>query len=132
VLRILIADDSQMARSGISLLLRYSHEPWEVCGEAGDGEAAVESAKQLQPDLIILDMQMPRMDGITAGREIHALLPEVPIILFTFHDAGYLAPLAKQAGIQQIVQKSDSRALIEAIRTSAGAQSGGGATKTSH
>lgn len=114
--RILIADDSQIARSGISLLIRLSNEPWEVCGEAENGQAAVEQAGQLLPDLVILDMIMPRMDGIAAGRKIRALLPEVPIILYSLLDTEPLEPMAIQAGIDRVVNKSDVRGLVAAIR----------------
>lgn len=115
--RILIADDSAIARSGISLLIGLCHEPWEICGEAENGQAAVEQAEALHPDVVILDMMMPQMDGIAAGRKIRTLLPDVPIIVYTLLEAEPLEPLAARAGIDRVVSKTDARALVAAIRT---------------
>jgi len=73
-IRILIADDQELERQGLRSLLE-SHEGWEVCGEAEDGDEAVAKAAALSPDAIILDLAMPRMDGLEAARHIHKAAP---------------------------------------------------------
>jgi chemotaxis response regulator CheB len=84
--RILVADDSPLMRK---MLCRAFHEHiyLEICAEAKDGAEAVELAIQHKPDLVILDLSMPVMSGVEAGKRIHALYPSVPIILFTMHAA---------------------------------------------
>ena len=77
---ILIADDSQTIRSVLRTFLE-SREGFEVCGEAVDGVDAIEKAKELRPDLIILDLAMPRMNGAAAASVLKRMMPKVPIIL---------------------------------------------------
>jgi DNA-binding NarL/FixJ family response regulator len=112
--RILIADDSEQVRSAITFLIRGLG--WEVCGEAGDGEAVVEKAIELKPDLLILDIAMPKRDGWSAGCAIRASLPSTPILLYTLLPASYLENRAKQLGFQGVVEKSNPTALIAAVR----------------
>ncbi|PYU37223.1 MAG: hypothetical protein DMG53_28720 [Acidobacteria bacterium] len=76
-IRILIADDHELERQGLRSLLE-SHEGWEVCGDAEDGDEAVAQAAALSPDAIILDLAMPRMDGLEAARHIRKAAPTVP------------------------------------------------------
>ena len=112
--RILIADDSAQIRSAITFLIRGLG--CEVCAAVGDGEAVIEKAVELKPDLLILDIAMPKRDGWSAGREIRASLPNTPILLYTFLPATYLEHEAKELGFLGVVQKDNATALIAAIR----------------
>lgn len=116
--RILIADDSDQVRSAVTSLIRGLG--WEVCGEAGDGEAVVQKAIALKPDLLILDIAMPKRDGWSAGREIRASLPNTPILLYTLLPSCYLENRAKELGFQGVVEKSNVTALITAVRDAIG------------
>jgi DNA-binding NarL/FixJ family response regulator len=80
--RILIADDNESVLRAVRASLE-SNPDWTVCGEAADGVEAVVKAKELYPDLIILDLAMPRMDGLEAARQIHRLMPSIPIVIHT-------------------------------------------------
>jgi len=113
--RIFIADDSEQVRSAMTFLIRGLG--WEVCGVASDGEAAVEKAIELKPDLLILDIAMPKRDGWSAGREIRASLPDTPIVLYTLMPSSYIEAQAKQLGFHGVVEKSNPTALIDAIRS---------------
>jgi CheY-like chemotaxis protein len=107
---ILIADDSGAIRSATRQSLE-SRPGFKVCGEAVDGLDAVEKARRLRPDLIILDLAMPRMNGLQAARELRAMTVRVPIILFTLY-ADVVGPqVAVAAGISAVVCKTDLPAL---------------------
>ena len=82
---ILIADDSKTIRTLIRAFIE-NRAGFEVCGEAVDGVEAIEKAKELQPDLIILDLAMPRMNGAAAASVLKRRMPKIPIILFTMYD----------------------------------------------
>jgi two-component system chemotaxis response regulator CheY len=84
-----------------------SHRGWEVCGEAGDGEDAITKAQELTPDLIVLDFLMPRKNGIDAAREICKVTPRTPIVLCTISVTPQLIDLARRAGIDATLSKSD-------------------------
>src|SRR5438270_3474924 len=81
--RILVIDDGDSVRDVIRIFLE--HAGFEVCGEAGDGVQAIELAKQLRPDLIVLDLAMPRMNGAEAASVLNQTVPEIPIILLTLY-----------------------------------------------
>lgn len=83
--RILIADDSESIRMVIRNFLE-NREGFEVCGEAANGVDAIEKAKELKPDLIILDLAMPRMNGAAAASILKSTMPGVPVILFSMYD----------------------------------------------
>jgi DNA-binding NarL/FixJ family response regulator len=93
--RILIADDQELVRKMLKTLLE-THADWEVCAEAANGLEAVQKAAELQPDIIILDLAMPEMDGLHAAREILSNNPAVPILLHTNHAFSSLALEAKK------------------------------------
>lgn len=85
-LRILIADDHEVVRRGLCTLLQ-SHEGWEICGEATDGRAAVDKAKQLKPDVVILDIGMPNLNGLAATRQLVQQDPQCKVIVLTITDS---------------------------------------------
>jgi DNA-binding NarL/FixJ family response regulator len=114
-MRCLLVDDHESVRAGVTAILS-SRPNIEVCGEATNGQEAVEKARALQPDLIILDVNMPVLDGIHSAKEIRTFLPDVPILFFSMHDGVYLVHEAKMAGVQGFVSKTDARAtLLDAI-----------------
>ena len=114
-LRILIADDHEVAREGIRSLLQ-DHAGWEVCAEARDGREAVESATRLKPDILLLDIGMPNLNGLDATRQILALDPDARILILTVHDAEQVVREVLAAGARGFVLKSDAgRDLVAAV-----------------
>jgi DNA-binding NarL/FixJ family response regulator len=112
--RILIVDDSPLVRQRLRDLLE-THPGWNVCGEAVNGQDAVNQAAELNPNLIVLDFLMPGMDGMQAAREIGKLVPHVPILMFTMHLSRQLVEEARNVGIRGAVAKSDVRHVIEGV-----------------
>jgi DNA-binding NarL/FixJ family response regulator len=112
----LIVDDSPIIRK----LLRETfelQEGWEICGEATDGREGVEKAQQLKPDLIVLDVSMPVMNGLEAARELTRLLPWVPVLMYTSFETAHLKREALSAAVRTIVSKSESlEALVSSIQ----------------
>jgi DNA-binding NarL/FixJ family response regulator len=102
--RILIADDHDVVRRMMRLTLE-GHEGWEVCGEASNGLEAIESVATLKPDLVILDLAMPVMDGLRAAREISLAAPQLPILMHTNHGSEAVEIEAKKNGVRQVVSK---------------------------
>ncbi|MGD0429116.1 MAG: response regulator transcription factor [Candidatus Acidiferrales bacterium] len=103
--RILIADDSPTVRAGLKLLLQY-HENWTICGEAEDGQQAVKKAAELKPDVILLDISMPAMDGLSAAEIIRRDAPEAEILIVTHFESLDLARYAAQTGVRAYITKS--------------------------
>jgi DNA-binding NarL/FixJ family response regulator len=96
--------------------LLETHEGWQVCGEAENGLEAVAKANELRPDVIILDLAMPVMDGLRATREICKALPGIPVLIHTLHNAPGLDLESKKAGVSKIINKTDAADhLISAI-----------------
>jgi DNA-binding NarL/FixJ family response regulator len=115
VLRILIADDHEVARRGIRSLLE-SHLGWEVCGEAADGREAVAYASKLKPDVFLLDIGMPNLNGLDAARQILAMMPEARILILTVHDSEQVIREVLAAGARGFLLKSDAgRDLVAAV-----------------
>ena len=118
-LRILIADDHEVVRRGLSALLQ-AHEGWEVCAEAVDGRDAVEKAKQLKPDFVILDIGMPNLNGLAATRQLAQYDPNFKIIVLTITDSDRVIREALEAGARGFVLKSDAvrdlESAIEALQ----------------
>jgi DNA-binding NarL/FixJ family response regulator len=114
-LRILIADDHEVVRRGLCNLLQ-AHEGWEICGEAKDGRQAVEMANQLKPDVVILDIGMPNLNGLAATRQLAQQRPEQKIIVLTITDSDRVIREALEAGARGFVLKSDAaRDLVSAV-----------------
>jgi len=115
--QILIADDSDTCRK-ITRLFLESQLGFEVCGEAVDGVDAIEKAIALKPDLVVLDLAMPRMNGVEAASELRARMPRVPIVLFTMYDDVVGRALALSAGASIVVSKPDGGwKLIECVQS---------------
>ena len=102
--QILVADDHQTARLLIRTLLSQRPE-WKICAEAADGQEAVEIAKKSCPDLAILDIQMPRLNGIEAAREILRYCPSTIILSDSLHDVSLLAGILQDTGVKGFVYK---------------------------
>jgi DNA-binding NarL/FixJ family response regulator len=111
--RILIADDHDLLRRLIKRKLE-DHLDW-VCIEAENGEQAVAKAMELKPEIIILDLVMPVMDGLTAAREIVKLLPAVPIVIHTVHFSEELKWEATKIGVREVLPKADIASLVDAV-----------------
>ncbi len=109
--RILIADDHEMMRRVLRNLIN-SHVGWQVCAEAKDGSEAVAQVKEQQPDLVVLDLAMPVMDGMRAAREIKKATPKMRMIMFTLHASPEIEEQAKNAGIRRVVSKAHNGARL--------------------
>ena len=112
--RILIVDDSPLVRQRLRDLLQQ-HPDWEVCGEAANGQDAITRARELTPDIIVLDFLMPGMNGMQAASEIGKLIPDVPILMFTTYLSRQLVEEARNVGIRGAVAKSDARYVIDGL-----------------
>ncbi len=112
---ILIVDDHEVVRQGIRTILR-ARPQWDVCGEAVNGKDAIEKARSLDPDVIIMDITMPEMSGIEATREITKLKLRAGVLIFTMHESKNLAATVKDAGARGFVLKSHAaRDLLDAL-----------------
>lgn len=106
MLRILLADDHPVVRSGLKVLIEQRPE-WTVVGEANNGREAVDLAKNLKPDVVVLDLLMPELNGVEATRLIRAEVPETEVLVFTFQDSEELAAEVLAAGARGYVLKGD-------------------------
>ena len=113
--RILIADDHHVVRTGLRALLE-SKAGWQVCAEATNGREAVEQAGQLKPDVAVLDIGMPLLNGVEATRQIRKLSPHTEILILTMHDSELLVQEVLEAGAHGYILKDDAdRNLIAAV-----------------
>jgi DNA-binding NarL/FixJ family response regulator len=116
-LRILIADDHDLMRRGVKALLQ-SHAGWEICGEAHTGREAVTKAEELKPDVAILDISMPDLNGIEAARRIRKASANTEVLILSVHYSDQLIRDILEAGVKGYIVKSDSdRDLIIAVET---------------
>jgi DNA-binding NarL/FixJ family response regulator len=114
--RILIVDDHEIVREGLRSHLAKSRPEWDICGEATDGEQAIQLTKELKPDVVILDISMPRMSGFEASTRMRKLGLTTPLLIFTTHDSERLGTEVRGAGAQGYVLKSQAvRHLVQAI-----------------
>lgn len=123
MIRLLLADDEAMVRAGIAAIL--GHDPWiEVVAEAADGAEAVAAARRHRPDVALLDIRMPRLDGLAATGQIRRMLPDTAvIILTTFRDDAYIARALGEGANGFLVKSGDPRELLAAVRAVAGGAS---------
>ena len=115
-LRILIADDHEVVRHGVRMLIEK--EPnWEVCGEAANGRKAVTLAEQLKPDIVVLDIGMPELNGLEAARQIRRSLPKTEVLVFTGEESEQVIHEVFAAGARSYILKSDlGHHLVAALR----------------
>ena len=119
-LRILVADDHELVRRGIRGLLRF-RRGWNVVGEAANGREAVEKATKLKPDVAIVDISMPDLDGLQATREIREVAPGTSVVILTMHESDQMVRRVLEAGALGYVLKSDLAAhLVKAVKNVSG------------
>jgi two-component system chemotaxis response regulator CheY len=116
-LRILIVDDSETARRSLRAIL-WSRQ-WSV-SEAEDGRTGIQKFEELKPDAVVLDLAMPDMDGVAAAKQMSAVHPEVPLILFTVFEIQGIEGPAHEAGISAVVPKAHAWSLIGNIENLVG------------
>lgn len=114
MVRILVADDSPAVRRCLRGLLNH-HADWEVCDEASNGKEAVERFEKVRPDIIVLDFQMPEMNGLEAARHIVDLSPKTPILMVTIHLSQQLSEEARKVGIRGACAKTDITHVVDAV-----------------
>ena len=116
-IKVLIADDHQVVREGLSAILRTKDEI-EVVGEVKDGAEAVEQARRLKPDVIMMDISMPGMNGIEATRQIKRDHPEIGVVVLTmYEEEDYIYELVKAGATGYLLKDSDSSQIVKAIKT---------------
>ena len=112
---ILIVDDSAVVRAALRMMLE-AQLGWHVCAEASDGRQGIAKAQQLRPDLIVLDLSMPVMNGLDAAHELKRLLPYTPVVLYTDYEATHVQDIAKSEGVRAIVRKSSPAQLVHVLQ----------------
>ncbi len=105
--RIMVVDDNPAIRKILRNILEFDRD-WIVCGEGVDGRDGVEKAKALSPDLIVLDVSMPVMNGLEAARILHQIMPNVPVILCSLHTDRVLEMEARGAGVTAVFSKAEN------------------------
>jgi DNA-binding NarL/FixJ family response regulator len=120
---ILLADDSPLVGQTLYKFLT-TEGSFELCAQAGDGNEAISLAKQCEPDLVILDLAMPKMNGLEAARELKKIMPAVPIILPTLHASTVEESFAKDWGVDLVLPKGDFTGLMDRMRTLLCAETG--------
>jgi len=120
MVRILVADDHDIFRRGLKDLL-LSHPGWEVAGEAKTGREAVTLTEELKPDIVVIDISMPELNGLEAARQIHKSFPRTGILVLTVHFSDQLLTDIVDAGARAYIMKSDAdRDLISAVEALTG------------
>jgi DNA-binding NarL/FixJ family response regulator len=120
MLRILIADDHEIVRKGVRDVIE-DHPGWEVCAEAADGQEALTLALREKPDIAVLDVSLPIVNGVALTRRLHKEAPNIRILLFTMHDDDETVSTGLAAGARGYVLKSDSESHLEAAISALGA-----------
>lgn len=114
MIRILIVDDNPAVRRYLRAILEQQ-ESWHVCGEARTGAEALHEVLKAPPDLILLDYQMPDLNGVDIARQISEMFPKIPILMVTLHLSRQLAEAAREAGVRGACAKQDIGAVVEAV-----------------
>ena len=123
-LQILIVDDNPQVRSGIRTLLQ-THQDWTICGEASDGIEAIQKAGEFKPEVILLDISMPKMNGLTALPLILEKSPGSQIIVLTLHESVDTARVASRVGASAYITKSLMNELLPALEAIQPSDAGG-------
>jgi DNA-binding NarL/FixJ family response regulator len=114
-MRVLIADDHEVVRKGVRSLLR-TQQHIDICGEAVDGRDAVEKARLLHPDLVLMDISMPKLNGLEATKEIRSTIPQTEVVILSAHETAQMVKQALHAGAHGYVVKSSiSKNLFSAL-----------------
>jgi DNA-binding NarL/FixJ family response regulator len=114
LVRILVVDDNPAVRHYLRALLEQQ-SAWQVCGEARTGREALERVEKNPPDMILLDFQMPDLNGLDVARQLTRFFPEIPILMITIHLSKQLAEEARRVGIRGACAKSDVSSIVEAV-----------------
>ena len=114
MVRILLVDDNPAVRRYLRAILEQQ-ESWQVCGEARNGAEALYQVLEAPPDLIVLDYQMPDLNGVDVAKQIFALFPKIPILMVTLHLSNQLAEAARQAGVRGACANQDIGSVVEAV-----------------
>jgi len=114
VVRILLVDDNPSVRRYLRAILEQQNT-WQVCGEARTGAEALHKVLEAPPDLILLDYQMPDLNGVDVAKQICELFPKIPILLVTIHLSKQLAEVARLAGVRRACAKQDIGSVVEAV-----------------
>ena len=114
--RVLIVDDHEIVREGISQLIARSRPEWLICGQASNGEQAIELVQALMPDVVVLDISMPKVNGLQVAAKIAAMQLRCRVLMFTMHESERLARDVRAAGAQGVVLKLQAaRDLVRAM-----------------
>lgn len=116
MLKILIVDDSAPIRLALCSIINRQ-DGLCVCGEASNGTEAISEASMLRPDVVVLDLAMPVMNGINAATHLNRLLPGTHLVMFTSHLTGIVEELARSEGIEAFVDKGDSTKLLRVLQS---------------
>ena len=114
MIRILIVDDNPAVRRYLRAILEQQ-ESWRVCGEARTGAEALHQVLDSPPDLIVLDYQMPDLNGVDIAKQISRMFPQIPILMVTLHLSSQLAEAAREAGVRGACAKQDIGSVVEAV-----------------
>jgi two-component system chemotaxis response regulator CheY len=114
MIRILVVDDNPAVRRYLRNVLEQ-HDDWQVCDEARNGQDAVDRFRQVRPDVIVLDFQMPEMNGLDAARIISQQAPEIPILMVTLYLSKQLSEEARRVGIRGTCAKTDMGCVVDAV-----------------
>ena len=113
-MRILVADDNPAVRNYLRSLLEQQ-STWHVCDQVPTGAEALQRVKENPPDMVLLDFQMPDLNGIEVARRIAQLFPQIPILMVTIHLSNQLAEAARKTGIRGVCAKWDVGSIVEAV-----------------
>jgi two-component system response regulator NreC len=116
-IRVLIADDHQVMRQGVRAVVELQ-DGWSVVGEAATGREAVEMAEKLRPEIVVMDVQMPELNGLEATRQIKKSIPETEVLMFTGLETEELVRQVFEAGARSYILKTDGKEQLEAALTS--------------
>jgi len=114
LVRILVVDDNPAVRNYLRVLIEQQ-STWQVCDEARTGGEALHRLRKTSPDLVMLDFQMPDLNGLEVARQIAQLSPEIPILMVTIHISKQLAEEARRVGIRGVCAKSEVSSIVEAV-----------------